>query len=87
MEEASNIYLDDTTLDIADRCFFDGLLRNSSITILRLLCSSNTNIVGGVGQEILTAYHANRKLTQLFICRIDLQKGSDLVNTTLRCCT
>ena len=81
------IYLDDTTLDIADRCFFDGLLRNSSITILRLLSSSNTNIVVGVGQEILTAYHANRKLTQLFICRIDLQEGSDLVNTTLRCCT
>ena len=83
-----DIYLSDgILLNITDRGFFDGLLRNSSIKTLRLLCPPNTNIVDGVEQEILTAYHANNNLTKLTLISIDMQNGRDLVNTTLRCCS
>ena len=81
-----DIYLSDgILLHTTDRGFYDGLLRNSSIKTLRLLCPPNTNIIGGVEQEILTAYHANNHLTQLTLISIDMQNGRDLFTTTLRC--
>lgn len=81
-----DIYLcDGILLHTTDRGFYDGLLRNSSIKTLRLLCPPNTNIIGGVEQEILTAYHANNHLTQLTLISIDMQNGRDLFTTTLRC--
>jgi len=67
--------------------FYEGLMRNSSITCLTMHCSGH-NLVGGVLHRILTAYQANRsRLTALHIHYTGLQNGGDniITNTIRRC--
>ena len=72
--------------------FFDGLIHNTSISVLHLDCCialGRGNIVGGVAHEILKAYQENNtNLTRLYINNADLQNGGDqIVAATLRSCT
>jgi len=77
--------LDDIALDITDREFFDGLLRNSSIKCLEL-GGDNNALMARLGPEVLGAYHANNNLTRLSLVFADMRNG-DLTTTSLRCCT
>ena len=74
-------------LGVADRGFYDGLQRNSSISNLRLYCG-NLNIAGGRVQEILQAYQENNsQLTYLSIQSADLQSGGEnIIGDSLRSC-
>ena len=71
---------DDLPLGVADREFYDGLKRNTSIHKLTLfgIDDHNNNIAGGVGQEILKVYQENNShgLTYLII-NANLQSGGD----------
>ena len=92
---ANNTYLktlevmsyNDLPLGIANRVFYDGLRRNSSIHEL-MLRRDIRNIAGGVGQEILQVYQENNShLTDLFISNSNLQSGGDrVVAGNLRSC-
>ena len=92
---ANNTYLEnlmavlsnDLPLGVADREFYDGLKRNSSIHQLTLYCG-NRNIAGGVAQEILKAYQENNGcLTVIRISNANLQRRGDrVIGDTLRCC-
>ena len=73
-------------LGVADRGFYDGLKRNSSISVLSLNCDRH-NISGGVGQEILQVYQENNNLTRLCIQQAVLVNGGDnAITETLRWC-
>ena len=77
---------DDLPLGVANREFYDGLQRNSSIHHLSLV--GDTGQLYRVGQEILQAYRENNsQLTFLTIKSADLQSGGNrVVADTLRCC-
>lgn len=72
--------LDDIALDITDRGFFDGLLRNSSIKCLEL-GGDNNALMARLGPEVLVAYHANNNLTRLSLVFADMRNG-DLITTS-----
>ena len=94
---ANNTYLaklrvtlsDDVPLGVADREFYDGLKRNSSISTLRLHCNVNTpQTIAGVAHEILQVYQENNSyLTFLVITNANLRNGGDrVIVDTLRSC-
>ena len=75
-------------LGMANRGFYHGLQRNSSISNLELHCNYSRNIAGGVAHEILKIYQENN--SQLTVIRIDdarVQNGGDrAIMDTLRTC-
>ena len=77
----------DLPLGVADREFYDGLTRNSSIHELTLRCCNN-NIAGGIVQEILQVYQRNNShLTEIIIQNASLQNGGEnIIVATLRSC-
>ena len=81
------ILSDDLPLTVADRGFYDGLKRNSSISDLELNCVSQF-LVGGVGHEILKSYQKNNNnLTRLCIEHAVLDNGGgNAITDTLRWC-
>ena len=73
-------------LDVTNREFYDGLHRNTSISLLSVNCNRHI-IVGGVGHELLKAYKKNGNLTSLNINGANLQNGGDrVIVDTLRNC-
>ena len=87
--ERLTVWLSDgLPLTVANREFFDGLHRNTSISNLELWCNSR-NIAGGVAHEILRAYQENNNhLTVLSIKHANLQNGGDrVIMDTLRRCS
>ena len=87
VENLMAVLSDDLPLGVANRGFYDGLKRNSSIHQLTLYCG-NRNIAGGVAQEILKAYQENNGcLTVIRISNANLQRRRDrAIEDTLRCC-
>ena len=87
--------LNENTLSVADREFYAGLKRNSSIREVYLsenniLNDNNYNfIIGGLIHEILKVYQENSShLTQISIYYCNLVNGGDdAVAATLRNCT
>lgn len=95
-----NVNLHDTTLDVTDTGFYDGLKQNSSISNLRIYCRGRggNNPIGDVGREILTAYEENCNLTNLDIdgallefrnpneANVNQHGGMNVIISTLRSC-
>ena len=92
----NNIHLKTLDVDLVDEEdplyaanneFFNGLKRNSSISVLKLNCNRHI-LVGGVGQEILKSYQKNNNnLTHLYIQYAVLDNGGgNAITETLRWC-
>ena len=76
-----------TALDIANKEFFDGIKRNSSIRELVLHCGQHI-LVGGVEHEILKSYQKiNNNITRLYIKHAVLDNGGgNVITETLTWC-
>ena len=84
--------LNENTLSVEDRVFYDGLKHNSSIFNLFLrgdIMLNNNTIIGGVIHEVLKVYQENSgHLTAIGIKFCNLGNGGDAaVSATLRRCT
>ena len=73
---------------IASSDFFDGLIHNSSIQELRMVCG-NDDIVHGLGQQILKVYREKNnqlKHLKLWDCNLRNAGREHAITKTLKCC-
>ena len=78
-------------LTSADRGFYNGLIRNSSIKELTINFNRLRPFVGGEIHAIFNAYQANSShLTKIQLSNVGMQHqdgGDHIINTTFGCCT